>query len=79
MERMVIKGVEFILTTKTAKAIREQFAREEAEARFERECYEVLQSAIADWKRTRSPEAWDFLSDYFKDVNGFRPSMGMFA
>ena len=78
MELLVICGCECWLTHKTAQAIKADLARAEAEARWEQECWGVLKEAIADWEATHSPEAWDFLSDYYKEVNGFRPSVWMF-
>lgn len=69
---------EFIGTRKTAESILANLQSYEAEQRFQAECWAVLASAIADWEASHAPEAWDFLSDYFKDVHGFRPSMDMF-
>ena len=73
-ELIMIGDCACYLTSKTAQRVRAELAAYGAEAESE----DLLRSAIADWEMTHSADAWDFLSDIYKDVYGFRPSVGMF-
>ena len=69
MVKLNIGGCEFILTPRTAQAVRNQLA---ADA-WENELPNAVAEARRAWERSQDPSDWDYYSDLYKDLNGFRP------
>jgi len=73
MTIVINANCELIGSRKTCMTVYREMQSIARKQRWERDCYKVLARARAEWERTGSAEAWDFYSDYHKDVYGVRP------
>lgn len=69
LQKFIIAGCECYLTERTGKEILARLAAEEAEAHL----WEAVRDARHTWEKTGDPADWDYYSDLYKDLNGFRP------
>ena len=50
-----------------------EYEAELREMEWERNGWKAVSEARATWERTQDPQDWDYYSDLYKDLNGFRP------
>lgn len=69
LKKFIIAGCECFLTERTGQKILAQIAAEEAAKNL----WNAVKEARRTWEKSGDPADWDYYSDLYKDLNGFRP------